>query len=474
MMYEHGTTILRGLAALALATPMAILAAKGGDTAAKSAPAAQVLQEGDLRTNSPGSAADSPIAEVLQSDSVVAVSGDTAAVTVTRGRRVMGLFTGPMNKEVYVYKRTSGAWAVQAVLLASDPAEGTAYGSSIALLGDTLVVGVGNPTPPASMTGGTPVNPTSVKGAYVYQRVGTSWIERARLVGSDALTTSYQYGSRVAVSGSTIVVGASGGDRISCSPTSGACRTLERRAGRLYVFDRDALGTWRQTASMTVQSPHGALFAFDGNTIVAPEFETVVNGGMYTGTLIGHAAVYQRSAGLWKRQATLSSKDQTTLAQFADVANVPSEIHGLFVGGMSFGGPALHGDTLLVPGGDFNVLGGGGGIKSALYVFQRSAGVWTQPTRITAAGRTSNDGFGRSIALSGRAALVNYNAGMAKVSLFARSADGTWNESVIKSPGKLGGGTFDFFGENVALDGTTALVTQPQPRALVYRLTLTP
>ena len=458
---------------MALASPLA-WAAKGGD-AAKTTPAAQVATEADLRTQSPGTAPNAPLTELFQTDSVAAVSGDTAAVVVKRGRRVMGLFTGPMSKEVYVYKRTLGAWTVQAVLVASDPAEGMAYGTSIALRGDTLVVGVDNPAP-ASMDGRTPANPAAIKGAYVYQRVGSNWIEATRLVGTDALTTSYNHGSRVAINGSTIVIGAAGGDRVSCRPmtTTFACSTLEQRAGRLYVFDRNALGVWAQTASLTVQSPHGALFALDGNTLVVPEFETVTGTGMYAGTTIGHAAVYQRTAGRWSRQATLTSADQTTLAQLTDPVNVPTAIHGLFVGSTPFTGPAVQGDRLLVPGGDYNVIGGDPGLKAALYVFQRTGNTWSARGRITAAARSTGDGFARSLAFSGRAVLVNYNAGSRKVSLFAQAADGTWNESVINSPGKLAGNSFDFFGETIALDGGTALVTQPQTRALVYRLTFTP
>jgi len=104
----------------------------------------------------------------------IAVSGNTALVGATTANGGPGAGTGA----AYVFvKGPTGRWAQQAKLAASDPA-GTAkenFGFSVALDGDTAVIGAPN----RGAFLGDPFG--QVGAAYVFQRSGTRWSQQAIL-----------------------------------------------------------------------------------------------------------------------------------------------------------------------------------------------------------------------------------------------------------------------------------------------------
>ena len=92
----------------------------------------------------------------------VAISGDTALVSCAGQTVADGSGTDhPGAGAVYVYTRSAGVWSEQAVLTDPVAADGDQFGESVALSGDTAVVG-------AISAGGT-------GAAYVYSRTGADW-----------------------------------------------------------------------------------------------------------------------------------------------------------------------------------------------------------------------------------------------------------------------------------------------------------
>ena len=89
----------------------------------------------------------------------------------------------------------------QAKLLASDGAAGDRFGSSVAISGDTVVIGARGDDDNGSMSG----------SAYVYRFNGTSWVETQKLLASDGADFE-AFGGGVAVAGDTAVIGAYGDD----------------------------------------------------------------------------------------------------------------------------------------------------------------------------------------------------------------------------------------------------------------------
>jgi hypothetical protein len=116
----------------------------------------------------------------------VAVSGDT--VLVGAG------FPNAMRGAVYAFTRDGDAWTEQATLTASDASANAWFGNSVALVGDTALVG-------AWFADGQ-------GAAYQFGRAGDVWTEQLKLTASERGPND-QYGSAVALAGDgTAVVGA--------------------------------------------------------------------------------------------------------------------------------------------------------------------------------------------------------------------------------------------------------------------------
>ena len=90
----------------------------------------------------------------------------------------------------YVFVRTGTAWSLQARLTADDGLPISYFGYSVAINGDTVVVG------------------SARNAAYVYVRSGIGWSQQQRLVRSDPGPQRF-IGHVVAISGETIIVNAS-------------------------------------------------------------------------------------------------------------------------------------------------------------------------------------------------------------------------------------------------------------------------
>src|SRR2546427_1801066 len=123
-----------------------------------------------------------------------ALSGDTLVVGADAQDTPGGVDTGA----AYVFVRSGTTWSVQQQLVASDAAASDAFGSAVAISGDTIVVGAPLDDTPAG---------TDAGSAYVFVRSGTTWTEQQKLVASDAAAID-GYGYTVSISGDTAVVGA--------------------------------------------------------------------------------------------------------------------------------------------------------------------------------------------------------------------------------------------------------------------------
>src|SRR5439155_1017417 len=157
-----------------------------------------------------------------------AVSGDTAVVGAYQYSTPAGTDAG----SAYVFVRSGTNWTQQAKLTASNGAAGDLFGYSVALSGDTALVGTLDDTTPAGMNAGS---------AYVLVRSGINWSQQAKLTAGDGQTGD-QFGSSVALSGNTAVVGA---------PLDGTLAGIQ--AGSAHVLVRS--GTiWSHQATLTASN----------------------------------------------------------------------------------------------------------------------------------------------------------------------------------------------------------------------------
>lgn len=350
----------------------------------------------------------------------VTLSGDTALVAAAGDDFGANADQG----SVYVFVRSGATWTQQAHFFASDGGAGDYFGDSVALSGDTALVGAQTDDVGANQDQGS---------AYVFVRTGTTWSEQAHLFASDGAADD-QFGYPVALSGDgdTALVGASEDD-VGANASQGSA----------YVFVRGGTA-WTQQAHLF--APDGAAEDWFGIS-VALSGDTALVGAEHdqvgANALQGSVYVFVRSGQTWTLQAHLTASD-----------GAAGDYFGYFV--------ALAGDTALVGAPRDDI--GSSEDQGSTYVFVRSGTVWTQQSQLTASDGAANDWFGSSAALSGDGdtALIgappdlvggNYDQGSAYV--FVRSGS-FWGEQAQLAGSD--GEPSDNFGYSVALSGNTALV----------------
>jgi hypothetical protein len=342
----------------------------------------------------------------------VAISGDT--------------IVSGSSDAAYIFVRSQGGtgnWGQVKSLTVSGAAL-SEFGQLVALDNDTAVVGAFD-----AQVGVAPNPKLGAGAAYVFVRDqgGTNgWGQVKEVTASDAAVVAY-FGSSVAISGDTVVVGAIGVDDFT---------------GAAYVFVRDQGGTngWGQVKKLTaVDAAQNARFghsvAINGNTIVVGA----------NGADSGAGAAYmfvsdQGGTGNWGQLKKLTASDAAVGDSFG-VSVTISEHTGTAVVGM--GSPLT------------------AARQGAAYIFeadQGGTGNWGQSKRLAASNPSNGDFFGASVALR-LDTLVAGASGTNKAYVFRRSQGGTGNWGLVKEitdPGTPA--TNDEFGSYVAVSNDALVV----------------
>ncbi len=333
----------------------------------------------------------------------------------------------------WVFTRSGGTWTQQAKLVGSGAVPSgynLGQGTSVALSGDGNTALVANPA-----------DNGDIGAVWVFVRSGTTWTQQAELVGSipGPYFTDW-FGSSVALSGdgNTAIIGAPG-DNPPPGCIAGYCNTY----GGARVFTRSGT-TWTQQADFAGDTIEGG---FGGSVALSSDGTTALVGETGVNDSVGEAVVFARSGATWTQQGELAAA--------ADAGAVEGSSLAL----------STDGSTAIIggPGADSGV--------GAAWVFIRSAGTWTQQTKLVGSGAVSFSagryGQGGSVSLSadGDTALVGSVGDVTysgAVWVFARSGT-TWTQQGSKLHGSGAVGTQVFQGSSVALsgDGSTAIVGGP-------------
>ena len=336
------------------------------------------------------------------------------SVGVSGGYAVVGAWgdddAGHSSGSAYVFIGGT-AWSENSKLVASDASIEDEFGLSVAIDGDTIVVGAPRHDANGEDTG----------AAYVFTRFGSAWREQARLLASDGAAGD-QFGFAVAVYGDSVIVGARFADG------SGA------DAGAAYVFTRSG-ASWTQQAKL-VGGDAAAGDAFGTAVALAEDRAIVGSPGHDAGsTSTGAAYLFDRLGGAWSELAKLVASDG--------------------------GSPELLGQSVaigesLVAAGAPGANGGAG----AVYAFQQDGGTWIQLARAVASDGAASDSLGWSVAVRGNlvvggAPLAN---GFGALYAFAMRATGASQLAKITSPvGQIG----EELGFSVAIDGEAMVAGAP-------------
>src|SRR5205814_707528 len=133
--------------------------------------------------------------------------GESSAATGIGGNQ--GDDTAGGSGAAYVFVRTGTTWSQQAYLKASNTGTGDRFGTSVAVSGDTVVVGaIFEDGAAVGVDGDASSNAAANAGAaYVFVRSGTTWSQQAYLKASNT-SAGMAFGTRAAISADTVLVSA--------------------------------------------------------------------------------------------------------------------------------------------------------------------------------------------------------------------------------------------------------------------------
>lgn len=393
----------------------------------------------------------------------VALSGDSIVVgAVAEASGVMAITNGPGASSdntsagagaAYVLRRTGTTWTEEAYLKPNDTAAGDHFGSSVAIAGDTAVVGA-------------PVQ--AGQGAvYVFVRTGSTWAQQAVLKASNA-DTSDGFGHSVSIAGDTVVVGAPAEASNQTTITNGTTASSDNSAplaGAVYVFKRTNT-TWAQQAYL--KASDAAAGQFFGLS-VSIDADTVAVGASGVSNQTGAAYVFVRNAGVWSQQSVLNASSSDPGDNFGVSVGVSGDTVVVGANGESSQDKTVTNGTSAST--DNSLVGAG-----AAYVFHRAGTTWSQEAFLKAANSDTYDNFGYRVAIAGDAIVVAANSedssqttcsggsmppfdndasGSGAAYLFTRSAS-TWVEMAYLKAANAGAN--DAFGSAVGLTSDTIVV----------------
>jgi hypothetical protein len=273
----------------------------------------------------------------------VAISGDTAVVGAPFGSSAGG------PGRAYVFVRSGAVWSQQAVLVPSDGAPGDRFGLSVASDGDWVVVGAW----------GHDGDGVDAGAAYVFSRSGTIWSQHAKLLAFDGHAMN-RFGASVSISGSSVVVSSA----------------EDAAPGFVYPYQRVGpvwLGGGKFTAADSAGwDQFGVSVSLRGSRLLA-------------GANLHHHGVSQGAAYLFESSGGPSFAQQEEFLELPGAGVSPNV-------GWSVG---LDADlaALGTPGGD-------GGVQDSglTYVYKHANGYWAEVAELSASDGFAHQDFGSDVA----------------------------------------------------------------------------
>ncbi len=333
----------------------------------------------------------------------VAVCGDTA---------VIGAYldddNGSGSGSAYVFRFNGISWGQEDKLVAPDGVAGDLFAKSVAISGDVVVIGTDLDDDDGENSG----------SGHVFRFTGSSWIHETKLVASDGASGDY-FGGAVAISGDTVIIGATDDDDNGSGSGSG------------YIFGLEGTG-WEEKHFPSV----------------------VVDGGMFgrSVSIYGDLAICGESVNVHPSSACIFRFDGSNWFEESRLP-VPEGAEDDYFGCSV----SISGDTAVI-GATFSDVNGQD--SGSAYVFRFDGTNWTQEAQLTASDGDQGDFFGRRVAISGDAAVIGaWNdddpcyAGSAYIFRFNGS---NWVEEAKLIPSD--GSEDDKFGLNVSISGDTAVI----------------
>ena len=346
-------------------------------------------------------------------------------------------------------------------LVASDGVPDDHFGGSVAIAGDTVMIGA-------------EVRNWFVGAVYVFARGPTGvWSEQQILVPS-GVADSGLFGAAIALEGDMAIIGATGCALDRCEDP-----------GSAYLCTRGADGLWTSQQQLKAND---LIYAGMFGNAVDRDGDTAVIAAWFADGWVGAVYVFTRGpAGLWTEQQKLIPGDFQETEGFGRTVAISADTLMVGAQGNTLGAPSsvyiftvdangswreqqkISGKGNIVSlDRDVAIIGQEGNSDAgeragAANVFTRGLdGVWIEQQRLTASDATAGDRFGRSVALYGNTAVIGApgDDDMADQSgaayLFSRSAGNQWTERLKLTAED--GAELHYFGSSSALYGGTIVI----------------
>jgi hypothetical protein len=251
----------------------------------------------------------------------VTISGDRLAVGSRYARTDQG---GNAAGVVYVFSRQGDSWFEEARITARDGGVFHLFGHSVALDGDTLVVG-------ARGAWGETLGDNR-GAAYVFHHQGNQWIEQARLTSLESRPNDF-FGHAVAVKGDTVAVGAYGHDDHQVGQNSGVVYVYQREEGRWYqqarllAQDASPFAQFGSAVALAGPSSQAEWLLVGANQEGGSQETAIQRGGFY-----GAAYVFEFNRNSWQQTAKWKLEEQPEYGLVGESVAIGSDERGNFIG----------------------------------------------------------------------------------------------------------------------------------------------
>jgi hypothetical protein len=273
----------------------------------------------------------------------------------------------------FVYKRdAAGQWKLDAYLKPDNTYPGQHFGYSVAISGNTIIIGAPDETSPAagvSGTGATNFSGSPYGAAYTFKHNGTHWVKE-NYIKPIGPYSGARFGTSVAIFRDTLVVGAPGFG----TPAN---------AGAAYVFTRST-GNWTQRTALSE-----GIGDNNFGTRVAI-YDTTIGIASVTSVNTATVSVYEGSGASWTKTDTLTALMPESTDLFGSSVSIYKDR-------IAVGAPGERGATLGVPTTGISFVAGT--IRGAAFVYKKSGSAWPLSTYVKPTSSSTAQLFGKSVSL---------------------------------------------------------------------------
>ncbi|CAJ1350235.1 unnamed protein product, partial [Effrenium voratum] len=356
----------------------------------------------------------------------VSISGDTVAVGAP-GDNDRGEFSGA----AYVFFRKADTFTEQAKLTADDGFKESYFGNDVSISGDVILVGAYRDSLNGKKDSGS---------AYIFRRELDVWDQEAKLTPED-VAEGQQFGFRVDLFGSRALI------------LSGKAKNTSATA---YLFERGKKKQWVLRAKLA--APKELKNTSDFGSSLSQNADTIMIGAEEDGPE-GHRSgaiyVYSRNGSNWSQPEKLVADD-----------SAPGDHFGCSV--------SISGNLSLVGAYGHSSKGKGSG---AAYIFRKEGKRWVLQQKLIPEDSDANDGFGKSVSISGSLAAVgafgDEHSGVDQSGsgyIFVQQGQ-KWVQQSKVSPSKAKAGAK--FGQAASISGHMASFSSASEQAFVFPAFLT-